>query len=474
MATEVWFRNPHDYIRELVEVGECNIAWDRGLLVKKGIDPLKHAELYFGVTFPYRILLVGSQGTAEYRQDCTIDTPVAVYPTWEYGEDSILLEEMLANPYGEDTEACNDPTVRDDERPVWGQEHRVVITSVPNTSTGPGRSFIRYLKGLQEDYPKAIIHLHGTYGWKVAFGMGFGAADVEPRTAAQKGKVHLASGSIEPYERLVAKPQWATSLGFTPQELSVPRNRCMYNIKSALWAGKHYTELYKFRTRSGKSEVDYKSSDKDFTPATTKSHLSSPAKAQEGDKMLCDTCSLQNKCKYFRSGAVCTVPGAEPVRLARMFQTRNADDIIDGLGTLLAANTNRLERGLDMEKALDEVDPEVSKMMGQVFDQGVKLAKLIEPGRFSGGAKVQVNVGAGGAASVSAANPRQLVAATIQELVRQGVPRDQITPAMIQGALEGMISPDAHQKSIAGTVVSAKEEPPAPGVSVPGSVVDQG
>src|SRR5689334_4768401 len=102
MKTEVWFRNPHDYIRELVEVGECKVAWDRGLLIKRHIDPLKHADLYFGTTFDYRILLVGTQGTAEYRPGDTEDKPSAVYPTWAYGEDSLLLEEMIQFPIGED------------------------------------------------------------------------------------------------------------------------------------------------------------------------------------------------------------------------------------------------------------------------------------------------------------------------------------------------------------------------------------
>lgn len=457
MATEVWFRNPDNYIKELVEVGECHIAWDRGLLVKRGIDPVKHAELFFGTAFQWRVLTVGSQGTAEYRPGSKTDKPVAVYPTWVYGEDSTLLEEMLEYPIGEDIEACTDMTVRSDERPIPGQEHRVVITEIPSSKTGSGRSFLRYLKTLQEDYPEAIVHVHGLYTWRGAFGMGFRAADVEPRTAAQKGAVIMPSGSMEKFERLTQKPQWASMLGFKPSDLSIPRNRCIYNIKSALWASKNYLELYKFQTRGG-GTVDYTSSDKDHKPPTTKSHMSKLLKAKEGDKILCDTCSLQNACKYFRSGSVCTIPGAEPVRLAKMFNTRNADDIIDGLGTLLAANTHRLERGIEWEEIDGDLDPEVSKMMGQVFDQGVKLAKLLEPGRFSPGTKVQVNVGAGGAASVSTANPRQLVSATIQELVRQGVPRDKITTEMIQGALEGMISPDSKQKAITGTVVSSQEE----------------
>ena len=453
MGTEVWFRNPHDYIRELVEVGECNVVWDRGMLVKKHIDPIKHAELYFGNAFEWRIIAIGNQGSAEYTPGCTFDTPDAVYPTWEYGEDSTLLEEMIEFPIGEDKAACNDFSVTGDERPVLGQPHRVVITGVPNTRGGQGRAFIRYLKGLQEDYPECIIHLHGTYGYKIAFGMGFGAADVEPRTTAQKGRLHMPAGSILKYEELHKHPKWAAALGFSLTELEVPRNRCMFNIKSAVWAGKYYEQMFKFKTR-GEGSGDYTSSDNDHVPAETKSYVT--GKAVAGDKMICDTCSLQNDCKYFRSGAVCTVPGAEPVRLSKMFNTRNADDIIDGLSVVLSAGANRLERGMEIEKAFDEVDPEVSKMMSQVFDQGVKLAKLLEPQRFSSGTKVQVNVGPNGSVGVSGADPRQLVAATIQELVRQGYPRDQITNEMIQGALQGMVNSDQKTKAIQGTVIAGE------------------
>lgn len=458
MSTEVWFRNPHDYIRELVEVGECKIAWDRGLLVKKRIDLVKHAELYFANAFDYRILAVGTQGTAEYRPGDKLDSPSAVYPTWAYGEDSVLLEDMLANPMGEDEVSCNDQNVRDDERPVMGQEHRVVIVDIPNVSTGPGRAFMRYLKGLQEEYPEAIIHIHGLYSYKHCFGMGFGAADFEPRTSAQKGNVHTPSGKIEKYERMVQKPQWAQAMGFKPNDLAIPRNRCMYNIKSAVWAGAYYEEMFKFKSQ-GEGSGDYESPANEHVPAEA-AHVSKGVKAVEGDKMLCDTCSLQDKCKYYRSGAVCTVPGAEPVALSRFFKTRSADDIIDGLGTILAAGASRLERGLDYERVEGGIDPEVSKQMGQVFDQGVKLAKLLEPGRFSGGAKVQVNVGAGGAAAIQTGNPRQLVAAAIRELEQQGVPRDKITSEMIQGVFEGMQNPDAQPKAIQGTVTEVRDEPP--------------
>lgn len=450
MSTEVWFRNPYNYIRELVEVGHLNIAWDRGLLVKRGIEPIKHAMTYCS-GMDYRILAIGAQGSAEYVPGRDWNNPVAVYPTWKYGEDSIILEDMIEYPIGTDEEACNDDTVRDDERPVLGQPHRVIITEIPNVKSGSGRAFLRYLKVLQEDHPECIIHLHGLYGWKTAFGLGFGAADVAPREAAQKGRVHLPSGSVEKYERLTNKPQWTAALGFKPADLENPKARCIFNIKSAIWAGEHYTELFKFKTRMG-GTVDHQTPDNDFVPEQTISPLSSPQKAMPGDKQVCDMCSLADKCKYYRDGAVCTVPGAEPVKLASLFQTRDADSIIDGLQMIMGAGAKRLERTMQIEADLGDMDPEVSKMMGQIFDQGVKLAKLLEPQRFSPGSKVQVNVGAGGAASVSNSSPRELVKNVIRELESQGIPRDKITNEMVQGVLEGMINPERQHQALEGPV----------------------
>lgn len=457
MPTEVWFRNPDNYIRELVEVGEYKIAWDRGLLVKKRIDPVEHASVYFGRSYPYRILMVGEQGTCELRQGNTIEKPYAVYPTWCYGEEAALLEEIVEQPVGMDLKVCSDFSVPADERPILGQEHRVVITELPPSNTGPGRKFLRYLKTLQEDNPDCIIHIHGLYGWKVAFGMGWKAADVEPRTAAKKGKVHLPSGKEEKFERVQANPKWVTVLGFKPVDLEVPRKRCMYNIKSAVWAGENYEKLYKFQTRRDGELVDSESAPVDFKPRETQSHLSRSKKAQEGDHFVCDTCSLQDDCKYYRNGAVCSVPGAEPIKLSRMFSSRDVDQIIDGLGVLMKANTKRLERGLEYEEIDGELDSEVSKMMGQVFDQGMKLAKMVDPARFSG-PKVQVNVAPGGAASVSSGNPRQLIAAAIRELEASGIKREEITTEMIQGLLTGMSHPEQARAAIRGTVVAKHDE----------------
>lgn len=456
MSTEVWFRNPDLYVRELVEVGYGRIAWDRGLLVKKRIDPDKHAALYFGRGIPWELLLVGEQGTAHLDADHPFTAPKAVYPTWQYGDDAGLLEELCKANIGEQSVHCSDMTVPVDQRPVFGQEHRVVVTDIPAVHTGPGRKFVRYLREVQQDYPDCVIHVHGLYSYQVAFGFGFRAADMEARSTAAKGKVVVPAGREMKWEAVAKNPQWVTVLGFKPVDLGIPRVRCMYNIKSAIWAGENYVKLDKFHTRPTAQVIDT------TTPATDYSapqavrpisgHVLATKKKNENDYFACDTCSLMTECKYSRAGAVCSVPGAEPTDLARYFKTRDADLIIDGLGTLMAAGTRRLQKGMEIEEEFDELSPEVTKMMGQLFTNGVKLAQLLDP-NLRGGPKVQVNVGSGGAAQVNMQTPQQLMGEAVRQLEARGIRREDITPAMIEGLLTGMADSAASQRAIDSKVI---------------------
>lgn len=452
--TEVWFRNPDNYIREIVEVGANTLAWDMGYLVKKRIEPIQFGKLYFGQS-PWRALLVGTQGTVEVGTGHTLANPKGVYPTWEYGEQFELLEEMIAMPAGDDPSCYNDITVSKDQRPVQGQDHRVVVTNLPHLSTGAGRHLVRKIKELQEEYPQCIVHIHGVYSYRVAFGMGFGAGDMDSRTKAAKGTVVLPNGKEVLAEKTVGFPQWVTIMGMLPVQLKVPRNRCMFNIKSALWAGQNWDRVFKFKsTATPVDQLDIANNKPQIPPPTTQSHLSVPLQPRPGDRQVCDTCSLQDKCKYYRQGAVCTVPGSEPSRLAAMFKSRDAGLIIDGLSTLAAANANRLERGVEEEQAYGELDPEVTKIANQLFNQGVQLAKLLDP-NLRGGAKVQVNVG-GNAQVLTNATPNQVMGSIVRELESRGIARDKITPEMVSSLLQEMSAGKPKQEAIEGTVLGTK------------------
>lgn len=453
--SEVWFRNPHNYVRELVEVRYGNVAWDMGLLVKRGIDPHRHAKLYFEqANIPWRALLVGDQGTIDIDHDHKTDNPRGVYPTWRYGEDFELLEEMMAMPAGDDPSCYGDMTVKVEERPVQGQEHRVIVTDLPNASTGPGKALIRKIHELQDEYPTCIVHIHGLYSYRIAFGMGFGAGDMDSRTKASKGTVVLPNGKEMLYEKTMGCPQWVTMLGMRPVDLKEARNRCIYNIRSAIWAGANWDSNLKFRSTPSSAPVDTTSVV--AVPQTTHAHMSLPIQPKPGDRQVCDTCSLQNQCKYFRDGAVCSVPGTEAAGLAQQLGSRNADTIVDALGTLLSTNARRLERGLQDEQEYGDINGEVTKISNQLFNQGVQLAKLLDPA-LRGGAKVQVNVGGGSSVSVSAA-PNQVMAAIVRQFEGMGIPRAEITPDMVAGVLTQMSEGTEAPKAIEGVVLASRSE----------------
>jgi hypothetical protein len=137
-----------------------------------------------------------------------------------------------------------------------------------------------------------------------------------------------------------------------------------------------------------------------------------------------------------------------------MFQSRDSGLIIDGLGTLLAANTRRLEAGLREEEAFGDRNPEVTKQMNQVFEQGIKLAKLIDPSLR--GAAVQVNVGGNAASQVAAANPQQMVAAVFRELKAQGFSEEDITADMVYRVLENSAN-RALPVAVQGEVISRQD-----------------
>lgn len=454
--TQVWFRNPHNWVRELQELGVGEIVFDRGLLVSRRIDIAKwSAGFLSGIN--YRILCVGEQGTAEVTPETTLESPKAVYPTWQYGVDSFpILEELCANNVGEDQVACDDTSVPDDERPVYGQEHRVVIIRPPNAASSAGRSFFRDLKDLQEEYPECIIHVHGLYSYRTAFGMGYGAADMECRSLAAQSKVMLPNGKQIHKDRLSEHQQWIHLLGFSLPQLEKPRERCMYNIKSAIWAGAHFHENTRFNTAPS-----HPVSASSPNPGTSLAPTSSPYRgvAESGDKINCDTCSLQTTCKFYRDGAVCSLPGSEPATLASQFKTRDSNIIIEGLGTLMASQSRRFERATELELELDEMDPEVTKIFNSLMTHGVKLAKLIDPALNSPKLAMYFQNGAPGAPGTSGppVNPKVVIGRAMAALEQQGIPRSQQTPEMIANVLN-QPSLVAQSQVIESTAIAHRNE----------------
>jgi hypothetical protein len=431
MSTQVWFRNPHNYIRECIEQGIHHLAFDRGLAVKKSIDVPRWADLYFRAPTPYRILMVGEQGTAELRRKHGLTNPHAVFPTWEYGAPLSVLEGWIEENVGMDEERCSDTSVPPDERPVFGQEHRIVITRTPPANTSVGRSFFRLLAEYQDENPDVILHVHGLYAYRFMFGLGFASVDADARVLARLGKVNLPNGKEVTFEQAATTPHWVRAVGFSPRDLLVPRNRCMFNIKSHLWAAEHYRSHFAFRTVAERTDAP---PDK---MSVTKSPFTKKIAPSRGDKFLCDLCSLQDTCKYFRAGSVCTLPDSEPSELAKMFKSKDADTIVDGLSELLVRMANRAERGIEDEEVEGELSPAVTRALSDLFANGVRLAKLRNPELAGHKTQVGVQVTVGGGALSPAAQVKMLTAEAVKALEAQGIPRASITPEMLKQLLPG-------------------------------------
>jgi hypothetical protein len=433
MTTEVRWRNPNTYFKQVLATGHHQMVWDASGLSKMAMHPIKMMELHLPPPLKWDVWIAGRQGVAAYDQDHKkVKSPYAVYPSWGYGEPLADLESLLEANVGEDDEACCDTEVPDELRPVYGQKHVVFVYGWPPLNTAPGRAFIKILRGFQEDYPLATIHVWGFEKFRWMFGVGFKSVDMKPWNSI----ACLPTGKEMKPEGTHRVPQWVTMFGFSPVDLTVPDNMTLYNMKSALWAADNFAKdiNVSFTFRKG---VDPDLPLSATTPAiATKAKLYKGTPA-EGDKLLCDTCSLEPSCKYARSGGVCTVPDAEPASLATFFRTRDSDQIIDGLGILMGAATKRLERGLeDEEDSGGELNPEVTRMIDSLFEKGVKLAKLVNPA-LQGGTKVGVFVNGQGQAGVATGDPKKMVAGIVAELEAQGINRRDITPEMLARALGG-------------------------------------
>lgn len=417
------------------------------------------ADLYYGGSIEYRQLVIAAEGTVEVRPGFPLDRPFAVYPTWSYGDDLAFLEESMAHNVGDDEDVCTDPSAQLEFRPVYGQEHRVVVDRLPPATTSAGRSVLVTLKRLQEDYPHCILHVNGLYSYKFAFGMGFGSADVEPRTVAMHGQIVLASGYQMPFEHVQKQAKWVTMVGMTPADLEVPRMRCIFNIKSAEWAGKNFGFLGNYAKVKRVPVPDVFVPDKEYKPKLTKMPLKKSLEAKPGDKTLCNMCSLRLDCSQFRAGEVCSLDDSNTGGLVRFFQTRDSRTIIDGLNVLLAMQAGRLESAVAEESELGVMNPEVTKMVNSLFSQGVTLAKLVDPS-LRGGVKVNVGVinGVNGqTTAISASTPAELTGEVVRALEMQGIPRDKITPELVMATLNGMKSPDDRNRAIEGSVVAEND-----------------
>ncbi|MBT8212450.1 MAG: hypothetical protein KJN71_04800 [Acidimicrobiia bacterium] len=392
MATDLWFRNPRNYIRQLKECGVSSFSWDRWVLRQYEIDPGRFGDLWMKGR-PWRALLVGDQGS-DYI-DHENPEPVHRLPTWKWGvhRPRDLIDWIEKNP---------DPSA----------PHMVVVTGVPSVlHHKKARRLLFDLAELQRDNPDCKVHIHAMYSYRFLFGLGFRSVDYDGRQQAAQDRVILPNGKYitkaseadldrEDYR------MWINLIG--ERDFTDAGERCTFNVLSAQWAAKFWEVDINFRVTPPELE---ELGDLDewlgqtVPPLRGKSHAGG-GKKDAGDMIVCDGCSLQLSCKLYREGSVCNVPQSDGSKLAKFFGSKDSDVIVDGLVGILELQEKRATRALSLEETriqmneerqrqLDAgeiereelpeffdgpmMDPETTKIVGELARTGLSIARLRKP-----------------------------------------------------------------------------------------------
>lgn len=452
----LWLRNPTNYMTQAKEVGCFSYAFDAGFLAKKNKDLFKVLTLHHGENAKWDAIVIDDRGSAHYKAE-TGDEKLGVYPTWNAETDSMdLLEQWCVFNVGDSSRACNDTRVPEEFRPIFGQEHRVIVHNLPSMSHGYGKDFYRKIAEMQDENPDCKIFMHGSYAIGILANLGFLEFDYDARTEAAKGKLILPNGKKVEKREWRQHLRWIQQMGYSLNNLEDAGTRCVFNIKSLYWLFEKPSDAYAMRASDAPADAD--TPDAEFRPATNGRPFFKNSKGAGtfGDKVDCNTCSLASGCKFYREGSVCTLPGSEMSELAQMFRSRDSQVILEGISNLTAMAAARTERAIDDETDFG-IDPEVTKMLNQTFNFAERYAKLNDPFlRASVTFQHLVDHGKAGAnplpgvAQVSQLSASDAAAMAIEHYEKQGIARADITMEMVQSFIASLSA----QPAIEGTVVN--------------------
>lgn len=432
MSTELWFVHPQKLIKHLVELGQTRVIFKDSHTRWQRIEAYRFCDLHYPANMNWRCIFLDSNlGLAhEFTRESTIEHCDQMHWFWEYGRRPIKeLKRMLKTPT------------------IEGQaEHRVLVRFQTNSSLTRS-AFFSQLQELQLDHPEVKIHILND-SFATAFGKGCAAAGVNLHR--RRGAVWLPTGKyIQSNEMDELLPRWRPWVNMLGYELGTlinnPEKRYGFNVRSAIWAAEHWDDSFEFYRKQtfNKHTGDrieplppelVGDVDLPYVPASPKVPT---LKGHVEDKVLCDSCSLQNKCGSYRRGSVCRLPDSYGHELAEHFKTTDADQVIRGLGDLMAMQIERAEQGRETEQVTGELDPHVTKIIDGLFTKGATLAKILRPPER--GPLVQVGIANGvvsPAIGDGAPSEAQLAASAMQKLEAAGWERGDITEEAVIETIE--------------------------------------
>lgn len=460
---DLWLMQSQRYIDEALDEGFRQFTWHVAALIVSRYELFSWVRAHSAAYGPIKVMLIDHSGAAEYSTFAGYEQPLAVYPTWAPDEGMDNLELLMKKNVAEDQALCTNSGISVQMRPVYGQKHRVVVHRLP--SPGHERQlFMLQMRQIQLRYPRAELFISGCTRFSDLFGLGFKAVDYIPAAITPAGlsneRVVLPTGKLL-ITHTIHDPRyndWFDLIGMPQYDVLLHEDRIRFCLRAAKWASRNFdrvTPFVKRTTRGGGNNTVFmnaelfEASDRNFVlPAARRKMMRNLGlKPEDYDKFTCNNCILHNACSLYREDSVCTVKGSDAVALADAFGSRNVEVLKYGLSELLKKNAERLEDAMAAEED-GKLDPDVTSLSKTVFDQGVKLVKLIDPS-LAGGAKIQVNVGVGAVGSaqvgISDMNPSQMMSGIVAELEAAGIPREDIDSAMVKGVLRNMAQTDQRQ-----------------------------
>lgn len=456
---DLWWKNPYKYHQQLKDRGESQVLWDYSFLTKYKINLLEFMRQNFH-GMPWKAYVLDRNSCYLIDYTCDKEEHRGSWPVWDYKNYNLKeLQDYLQTPW--DERPVN-PTATWYDTPVKGQKHRVFISGIKNGSADPiARGKRQRLTKIQKAFPNVEMFLKPEdFSFPLMFGSGFTAGCLDPYHwhYLSKGTVIMPNGAFIPLYnegRIYREGPKFEYLGYSPDDiLTVPEIGLEFQIASARYAAHHWDDptgpFIGARARI-LNDVDYKNPDM-YAKAPSYEVINNfkKDKIKETDKILCDSCSLWRLCPAYRSEEVCGLPNTESRKLSEMAKSRNADDVVEMLASVVGKQAERVERRLDNEQfEPGGHDKEVDKMLNNLFKNGTQLAKLRNPNL--GRPLVQINTGnTQNNQIVASADPRALAASVIQEIEATGVNREDITEEMIAEHLGA-------QRAIEAEIVDAEE-----------------
>ncbi|ANA85873.1 hypothetical protein SEA_EXIGUO_9 [Gordonia phage Exiguo] len=455
---DLWWQNPFKYYEHLKDSGESQVLFDHSLLHKYKVNPREFMLQHFrGMS--WRCYIVNEDCATLIDSTCGPEQTLGSWAVWDAQKHDLgELKELMEVPW-------KDRPISEHadwyEIPHPAQQHRVFIKNmISGKQDELWKKRRQRLTKIQRLYPECEMFIKPKhFGMGLAFGAGFSASCLDPYQFRwiERGKIVLPNGRNVHLERVDEFAREIEHLGFDPYEVRYDQDvGLLYCIAAIRYAAHHWDDPTGpfYRKNNYLDGPDFKNPDM-YAQMPSYDRVVRPLdKIKPTDQILCDSCSLWRLCPAYRAEEVCGLPSSETSRLAKLALSRNADDVVEMLASVLSKQAERAENAIDEEEATGKANPQVDKMLNNVFKNGTTLAKLRNPAL--GRPAVQVNIGAAAqqAQAVEAADPRALAMTVITDLEQRGVPREEITQEMIEAHMQEHYAPKQIESSVVDAEVS--------------------